>query len=363
MRLIGTLQNENDARKIASYLKRKGIDNHCDVSFDAQTGFMLYQIWVIDEDKLFEAARDFQTFSEVPSNPQFDLPAVEPPPTPPPPTEAVALPRTLRTPFTNFILVLCVSIFAINFFEERPLTPFTPIQEALLYDLPPPVEAFERITETYKIPPDATPESIAPQVQQEMEQLQKLPYWKGAYAWALFKLQGNDTSLIEGPLFIKIREGQVWRLISPVILHQEFLHILFNMLWVWILCRPIEQRIGITRLFLLSLLCGIGSNTLQYLMSGPFFIGYSGVVMGLAGFTWMRERIAPWEGYPLNRGTTLFLLLFVGGMLLLQVVSFLLRIFTSLHFEPNIANTAHIAGAIFGALLGRFSFFAERIKR
>ena len=96
-------------------------------------------------------------------------------------------------------------------------------------------------------------------------------------------------------------------------------------------------------------------------MSGPLFIGYSGIVTALAGFIWMRERIAPWEGYPLNKGTILFLLFFVGAIFALQVVAFCIQIFSHYNFAPNIANTAHIAGALIGAYLARFPFFAQRV--
>ena len=111
---------------------------------------------------------------------------------------------------------------------------------------------------------------------------------------------------------------------------------------------------------MLTLTAGIGSNTIQYLMSGPFFIGYSGVVMGLAGFIWMRQRIAPWEGYPIQRVTLIFLAVFVLGMVALQSVSFFIQIFTNIPFVLAIANTGHISGAILGLLLGRSSFFRQR---
>jgi GlpG protein len=135
------------------------------------------------------------------------------------------------------------------------------------------------------------------------------------------------------------------------------------MIWLWVLGRPIEQRIGIAKTGLLTVIAGVSSNTIQYLVSGPFFIGYSGVIMALAGFIWMRERVAPWEGYPLNRTTILFLLLFIGSMFLLTFASFFFQLFTSVAFAPNIANTAHIAGALVGAFLGRFSFFAQKAAK
>ena len=97
-------------------------------------------------------------------------------------------------------------------------------------------------------------------------------------------------------------------------------------------------------------------------MSGPFFVGYSGVVTGLAGFIWMRERIAPWEGYPLNRATLLFLLFFILAIFGLQFAAFLMQIFSSRTFAPNIANSAHIGGILIGAYLGQFRFFMQRVK-
>ncbi|CCB89927.1 rhomboid protease glpG [Simkania negevensis Z] len=160
-------------------------------------------------------------------------------------------------------------------------------------------------------------------------------------------------------MFIKLRQGEVWRLITPCLLHGGFLHILFNMLWLWLLGRQIEERIKLWQYLLITLIIGIVSNAAQYLMSGPLFIGYSGIITGLAGFIWMRQRQAPWEGYPLNRGTLIFLMVFIFGMLALQVISFILMRTGAVEFPMNIANTAHITGAIVGALLGRIPFFAR----
>jgi GlpG protein len=374
MRLIGTLQNENDARRLAGYLKRQGIENNCDVSFDAQSGHMSYQVWVHDEDRMDEAQAAFEKFVESPSNAAFDSPITErlKESEEEPGEEEVVQERRIRTPFTTFIMTLCTVIFFLNFIEEYPMLRggagqsgflITPIQSLLLFDVPPVVEKLEQLIEKHQIPPDQKAENLSPEIKAEIEELDRTPFWRGIYDWFLLKVKGGDTAIAEGPLFEKIRQGEVWRLFSPAVLHRDLLHILFNMIWVWVLSRPIEQRIGAFRLILLSLVAGIGSNVAQYLMSGPFFIGYSGVVVGLAGFTWMRERVAPWEGYPLNRATILFLLLFIGGMFLLQFSSFVLQLFTSISFDPNIANTAHIAGGVIGAALGRLSFFSMRAGR
>ncbi len=104
--------------------------------------------------------------------------------------------------------------------------------------------------------------------------------------------------------------GAVAPLPLPASSTSELLHILFNMLWLWYLGRPIEQRIGPSRYLLLTLATGIGANTIQYLMSGPFFVGYSGIVMGLAGFIWMQREDSSLGGISFESGDPSFSPLF-----------------------------------------------------
>ena len=362
MRLIGTLSNENDARRLASYLKRQGVTSSCEVSFDSASGHMSYQLWVHDEDRITDAIASFQKFLASPSSAEFNAPVIEekeeaPLPNPEEPAAIDILERKKSARLTTFLLTVCVFIFFLNGIQEKAARTsqdqflfFTPIQTLLLFDAPPQLE------------PLAKPMNEA-ELKAQMETLAKEPMWKGFYEWVVLKIKTGSGADALGPTFIKIREGELWRFFSPCVLHRDFLHILFNMIWLWILGRPVEMRIGFFKTLLLTLIGGVGSNTLQYLMSGPFFIGYSGVVMVLAGFIWMRERVAPWEGYPLHRTTILFLLLYVGSMFAIQMASFFLQVFTQVDFAPSIANTAHISGGVIGLILGRLSFFSQRIAK
>ncbi len=368
MRLIGTLDHEPEARRFSAYLKRRGIENSADPSFDPASNQFLYSIWIHNEDQIGEAAEDFARFQAKPSDRQFDVPITDQIQTEEedPPPEALieeGLPRK-RSRATSFFLALCAFVFLLNLMQSISLRKeggveifVTPIQMALLYDAPPVLEALEAVLEKTKIAPG---QKIPPEVEQKIEAAENTPFWRGLYTWILLKIKGENTTLAEGPLFKKIRQGEIWRLFSPAVLHSDILHILFNMLWLWMLGRQIEQRIGPFRYLLLTLILGVATNTAQYLISGPFFLGYSGIVMGLAGFIWCREKIAPWEGYPLQRSVILFLVLFVLAMFALQLGSFVLILLTDSKFTPNIANTAHISGAIVGALLARLSFFSAR---
>jgi len=110
---------------------------------------------------------------------------------------------------------------------------------------------------------------------------------------------------------------------------------------------------------MMMIIIGILANVVQYLMSGPFFLGYSGIVVGMVGFIWMRQRIAPWEGYPLPHATVLFIIFFVAAMFVLEFLSFFLQLLADVKFSPNIANTAHIVGGLLGMGLGKIRLFSR----
>lgn len=361
MRLIATLPHELDANRFVSYLTRMGITTTVEPLLDAATSAISYQVWVHDEDRLEEAETAWKMFQQKPQDALFDTPiSLDPIPRERPP-----LPRKPLF-FTKWVLLTCIFLFFLNMSQEYSLLKegipeqtyaITPVQTALFFDTPKALEELEKILESDEIRLQTPGQAPDPKILAKIEEAERVPFWQGAYAWALAKAQGTTPSFLEAPLFEKISQGEVWRLLSPCFLHRDLLHILFNMLWVWILLRPVEERIGFRKSLLLTTLVGIGSNTAQYLMGGPFFIGYSGIVMGLAGFTWMREKLAPWEGYPLQKGTLLFLTLFVLGMCLLQMVSFVCQVFFQVPFSPNIANTAHLAGGGLGMLLGRWAIF------
>ena len=83
----------------------------------------------------------------------------------------------------------------------------------------------------------------------------------------------------------EVRHGEIWRLFTPILMHGDFLHIFFNMLWLRDLGSMIEGRQG-TWLFALQVLVfALISNMVQYILSGPSFLGMSGVVYGLFGYS------------------------------------------------------------------------------
>jgi GlpG protein len=93
----------------------------------------------------------------------------------------------------------------------------------------------------------------------------------------------------------EIFSGEVWRLITPMLLHLSILHLVFNLGWLYRLGSQVEGRLGGLYLGVLILATQAGTTAAQYLFSGPSFGGLSGVNFGLFGFIWMRARFDRWK--------------------------------------------------------------------
>src|SRR5262249_13522307 len=139
----------------------------------------------------------------------------------------------------------------------------------------------------------------------------------------------NFSSMLQ-----EVRQGQLWRLITPIFLHFGWPHIIFNMLCLRDLGSMIEARQSSLQLAILVLGIGVCSNLGQYYMSGPAFGGMSGVIYGLLGYVWIRGKFDPGSGLFLHPSTvTMMLIWFV------------------ICYTPllgHIANTAHAVGLVMG---------------
>jgi GlpG protein len=274
--------------------------------------------------------------------------------------------RTFLTSCTCILFCLCTLLFISGEIETYNLKKkvgefslsvgLTPIQRNLFFDYPKAMESMNQVILRYNIRSLEDLPKLTRPGQRQLRQAEEIPMWNGLVAETTQWIYTGDFDN-KAPLFEKIREGQVWRFFSPCLLHKDIIHLLFNMGWLLLLGLQIERRLFKYRFLLLILSIGIVSNTAQYLLGGPYFLGFSGVVVGLTGFIWTRQKKAPYEGYPLPRATALFVFYFVLAMMVLEVIAVLARALFSIAFPLNIANTAHVAGGITGLILGRCAFF------
>jgi len=90
---------------------------------------------------------------------------------------------------------------------------------------------------------------------------------------------------------------QPWTFLTYMFLHGNILHLLFNMLMLYVFGPSVEDRMGSRMFLLFYLLCGVGGAALSFLLMqwAPvgMIAGASGAIMGVAvAFAWY------WPNYP-----------------------------------------------------------------
>jgi GlpG protein len=138
-----------------------------------------------------------------------------------------------------------------------------------------------------------------------------------------------------------IREGEWWRLLTPMIMHGGVLHILFNLMWWWDFGLVLESRKGSLWFLAMVVVIAAVSNTLQFQFASPWFLGLSGVNFGLFGFFWIKGKLDPDDGFGLSQQTVIFMLIWFAVCWFGLV--------------GRIANWAHAGGLMMGVTLGALS--------
>lgn len=394
MRLIGTLEDEHKALIFSHFLDQKNIPHEIEIQTNSDWGnpackLSRCQIWIQDEENLQEVLKWFQLFIENPQDSTFNtstststtrawiksqhpLPiAPSVPSTPPSQSDATAWEKQTMGWITRILLIICTFLFFLSQLwlpslqaPERyaGLILFTsPVEKTLLYDYPEFYALIDRFIHRYGFEELENPTDLPIEGKHLLEKINHTPFWPGYYQ---ILLKGGWQAAKEGlsqyPSFEKIRQGQIWRLFTPCLLHGDLFHLFFNMLWLIVLGKQIEQRLQPWRYGIFIFITAILSNTAQYLVSGPNFIGFSGVLCGMLAFIWVRQRAAAWEGYQIDRFTMIFMLIFIMSMAAIQLFSFFVEKSFEWAFSPNIANMAHLIGGLVGYILGRLNFFSWR---
>ncbi|MCA1768637.1 MAG: rhomboid family intramembrane serine protease [Halomonas sp.] len=173
-------------------------------------------------------------------------------------------------------------------------------------------------------------------------------------ALAIVPLGVINGSLAVGSLVEAVTGGQIWRPLSPAFLHFGWMHLIFNMLWLWYFGRQVETLQGSGRMLLIVLTAGIGANLAQYAAGTVLFGGMSGVDFALLGYVWLMSRRAPASGF------------FVPQMLVVFMLGWMIFTMTDMASAVgfgNVANEAHLGGLVVGLALGWYYSWRARRQR
>lgn len=153
----------------------------------------------------------------------------------------------------------------------------------------------------------------------------------------------------------ELRNGEVWRLVTPALLHFGVLHLLFNLSLWWSFARMVEERKG-ARFFVPFVLVAdaagfLGQWGLARLFDPRGFAyagGLSGVLYALVGYIWLKGRLDPTDQLDLPPQQWRFLM----GWLLIGFLGIL-----------PMANGAHVFGLITGLVWALGDVGLYRLRR
>ena len=313
MRAIDEFSSEQEARLLGDYLYAKGIGN----DVDEEDG--VWTLWIHDDDQLAKAKDELKAFRANPTNSQYAEGARQAAALRKEEAQADALAAkrqvdvrtqvfgqsTIGTPYLTFLIIgLCVMVQVMTVAEKD-------VSKLKISNFP----AKQHIT--------VTRVSTGEETQQVND---------------TFLAEITGKKVLVGSNYEKAGTGQVWRLVTPILLHFTWMHFIFNLYWLYFLGGGMEGKLGTGRFLGFILLAAVLSNLGQYLLSGPNFGGMSGVNYGLFGYLWIRGNRDPSFGLQLDQGTITMLLIWFAIC------------FTGL--VGPIANTAHTLGLVVGVAGG-----------
>ncbi len=322
MREIGVFTNEQEARRLGDYLYAKGIPNDLDEDDGG------WSLWIHDDDQLAEATAELETFRANPDDRQYAEGA----------RQAAAL-RKEEAAQDVRAAKRQVDVRT-QVFGQSPMG--TPYFTFLLMGLCVLVQ-FLKVAEKDVSHLHISGIDLSAQTKSQMSRGEQAQYRvKNIF---LPEITGQKVQLKDGEKVVG--QGQIWRLVTPMLLHFGWMHFLFNLYWLYFLGGGMEGRLGTGKFLIFILLAAVFSNLGQYLLSGPNFGGMSGVNYGLFGYLWIRGNRDPSFGLQLDQGTIMMLLIWFAIC------------FTGL--VGPIANTAHTLGLVVGVAAGWLA--AQRAMR
>jgi rhomboid protease GluP len=140
------------------------------------------------------------------------------------------------------------------------------------------------------------------------------------------------------PLII---QGQYWRLITPVLVHANILHIGFNMYALYIFGKSLERFYGAWKLLFIYLVSGFAGVVFSFMLTDSASLGASTAIFGLLAaegvFAYQNQAVF---GHQARR--------------VLQNIIYIAIINLLLGLTPGIDNWGHLGGLIGGLMVSWF---------
>jgi GlpG protein len=306
MRQVGSLPDQREAERFAAYLVTQGIDAH------AEQDTHDWAVWVRDEDLLDQARVSLGQFKMDPDDSRYR--GVERD------AEVIRREEFHRRAAAQKNLIEMRGRWRLPTAGRSPLT-MTVIAMSIL------VTVFGGLGKAQV--------GIGKSINQQL----------------CFCAPADYVASNKNPL-ASLAKGELWRAVTPIFIHLDWLHIAFNMIMFFQFGALIESLKGTVRLGGLILAIAVISNVAQAVGpeawgGTPAFGGMSGVIYGLFGYVWIKSTFCPEPGFRTSQGTVVILL----GWLFLCMTGAI----------GPIANIAHVVGLVIGMVVAYVpSFWRHR---
>jgi len=261
MRRIGTLNSEKEARAFSDYLFTIKVDTQV----SGHDG--VWDVWLLSEDQLERGRSELEAFRAAPNASKY--------------AAAASAARAQRDAELEAVLTTAKQHINLRERWERPAWLQMPVTIGLLV--------------------------LSAAVTLYCE------FGQNREHTALLQVQTVDASgrYIARPALFDVRQGEVWRVVTPTFIHMSPWHLLFNASLVLALGGMIERERGSGRLLLFVLVTAVISNLAQYFAAGPLFGGLSGLGYGLFAYVWLAGRFDPQSGLQISRESTILLVVWL----------------------------------------------------
>lgn len=138
---------------------------------------------------------------------------------------------------------------------------------------------------------------------------------------------------------LNISEGEYWRLVTPILMHGDLPHMLFNSFSLVLFGPALERMLGKGKFILVYFIAGVAANVATLVLEPLTYIhvGSSGAIFGLFGFY---ASVIMYRKDLMSKANSQLIL----------TITIIALIMTFL--QPNINVTAHLFGLLAGFLLG-----------
>jgi rhomboid protease GluP len=156
---------------------------------------------------------------------------------------------------------------------------------------------------------------------------------------------GSDILVIYGARINEaILAGELWRLLTPALLHGSLPHIAFNMYALLSFGTSLERHFGHGRFFLLYVLGAFAGNVASFLFTGgSYSVGASTAIFGLLGAEAV-FLIQNRKSFPGQFRSAIGNIIFIAAINLFVIGSL-----------PGIDNWGHIGGLVGGVMFTSFA--------